>query len=155
MLPLVLELPPGDLEGVGAYPRRAADLLAVEAIAAARGFGVDFLEIGGNVAARGRGILEAPELGMVLVALGLTLQHGLSQQRFAPERHETLGIQVSRMQRPESQCQLLAKAENMQTITANVIPAVAAMITPNEFGGDGVPKRFGPKVPGRKTRANT
>jgi hypothetical protein len=92
VFPLVFELPPGDLEGAGADARGAADLGAVEAIPPADGFCVDLFEVGRDVAAGERGVLETLELGMVFVALSSAAEYRLSEQGLAPECDEALRV---------------------------------------------------------------
>lgn len=46
---------------------------------------------------------EALELRMMPVAPGAALKNGLGEQGFTPERHQTLGVQVARVNGPDPQ----------------------------------------------------
>src|SRR5579859_4563208 len=101
MLPFVLELSACHFQGLSA-DLAPTDLLRVEAVAPPRGFRLDFPQVGGDGRPGPAVFFETDELGMMLVALGLPREHGLSEQALAPERDQSFGIQVLRMQRPES-----------------------------------------------------
>ena len=85
-----------------AQPCRPPDLRRVEMIAAPLSFNLHFLQVFCNVLAGIRRILKTLQLRMVLVAARLASQHGLRQQRLAPQRHEPLPVKVFGMQRPQS-----------------------------------------------------
>src|SRR5690242_16868480 len=86
MLPLVFQLPPRDLEGLGP-DFSPADLPGIETIAPPGRFRLDFPQVRGDGGFGAAMLLEADELGVMLVAPGLFLQHGLCQQSLTPQSH--------------------------------------------------------------------
>lgn len=85
----------------GPHPARRADLAAIERVAATIRLGVYLRPI--RIDGRSRkGVRAKPlELRMVPVAAGFAAQECLCEQRFAPKRDESLGIEVAWMQAPE------------------------------------------------------
>jgi hypothetical protein len=102
MFPFILQLSAGDGEWLHAGRGAASYALGIEAIAPERGFGMDQPQVSRDVSPGSAGFLEALELGMVLITLGLAREHGLCEQCFTPESNQSLRIQVSGMEGPET-----------------------------------------------------
>ena len=100
MGPFVCELSGGDGERRGFAGR--SDFPLVEGVAAGLGLGVNGLEVRGDGRQLRRMILESLQLRMVAVAARFSTQYRLRQQRFPPQRDQSLGIEVFRMQGPEA-----------------------------------------------------
>ncbi len=103
--PLVVELPDG--LGNPHSGARTAELSAVEGEAAALRLGVNVKEIAVD---EGQGAplgLKAAKLGMMAVSARAAEKDLASEERFPPERGQALGIEVARMNRPESHEALL------------------------------------------------
>jgi len=81
---------------------RATELRAVESEAATLRLGVNVSEVGVDECDRVRPGLEAAKLGMMAIAASATLKNLASKERFPPERCEALGIEISRVDGPES-----------------------------------------------------
>jgi len=81
---------------------RATELRAVESEAATLRLGVNVSEVGVDECDRVRPGLEAAKLGMMAIAASATLKDLASKERFPPERCEALGIEISRVDGPES-----------------------------------------------------
>ncbi len=78
------------------------DLAAIEAVPPCSGFGQHRSEVRIDRRERIRMSPEPLKLGMLLVTLGLVMQHSTRQQAFTPQRYEAFWIEISRMKRPES-----------------------------------------------------
>jgi hypothetical protein len=100
MAPLEFELADG-FEKTRASTR-ATELRAVESEAATQGLGVNVSEVGVDERDRIRPGLEAAKLGMMAIAASATLKDLASKECFPPERCEALGIEISRVDGPES-----------------------------------------------------
>jgi len=100
MLPLVLELP-GRADDADPTANRP-DLAGIERIASA----TRFQQNRGQVCVDRRSwrvvLPKSMQLRVAAITPGFASQHRLRQQGFSPKRHETLRIQVSRMDGPES-----------------------------------------------------
>jgi hypothetical protein len=81
---------------------RATELRAVESEAATQGLGVNVSEVGVDECDRVRPGLEAAKLGMMAIPASATLKDLASKERFPPERCEARGIEISRVDGPES-----------------------------------------------------
>jgi len=81
---------------------RATELRAVESEAAKHGLGVNVSEVGVDECDRVRPGLKAAKLGMMAIAASATLKDLASKERFPPERCKALGIEISRVDGPES-----------------------------------------------------
>ena len=77
-----------------------SDLFPVETIASVMCFFPDKQEIDRDRRLGPRMPFEPVELGMISVAGGFSEQDFLGQQRFTPKRHESLRIQIFRVQTP-------------------------------------------------------
>src|SRR3954465_5760407 len=99
--PLVFKLPFGHWNP----PRNAGlpELRAVEVIGARERLGMDTAEIDIDRSARSAAGAEALELGVMAIADGAPVKDMPREERFTPERHQALRIQVLRVQRPEPQ----------------------------------------------------
>src|ERR1700744_4975578 len=81
---------------------QGSNLAFVEGIATRRCFGMDCRKIGVDCTARQCMCPKALQLRMVPVASCFPTQYRPSQQRFAPQCNQALGIKVLRMNCPES-----------------------------------------------------
>ena len=93
---------------------RATELRAVESEAAAQGLGVNVNEVGVDECDRVRPGLEAAKLGMMAIAASATLEDLASKERFPPERCEALGIEISRVDGPESHDASLVQSNDIE-----------------------------------------
>ena len=100
MLPFALELPA--CNGETARRARNGDPLGREAIAALPGLFMNRAQILADATDRRRVRAKPKELRMMLVAPRLAPEHGLCEQRFPPESHESLSVEILRMQAPNS-----------------------------------------------------
>lgn len=100
MRPLVLELASRDDEQFDITA--SADFPGVEAIAAPIGFEMYGAKIGGDMFARRCRLGKAGELRMIPVAARQAGEHGLCKQGFAPKGNKAFGVEVSRVEGPES-----------------------------------------------------
>jgi hypothetical protein len=100
MMPLEFELADG-FEKTRAGTT-APELRAVESKAAPQGLGVNVSEVGVDECDRVRRGLEAAKLGMMAIAARAALKDFASKERFPPERGEAPGIEISRVDGPES-----------------------------------------------------
>ena len=98
--PLVFELADGLRKTDSS--ERAADLRAVEGEAAAPRLGVNMKEVGVDECDGVRPCLESVKLGMMAIAARATEKDLASKEGFPPESRETLGIEIARMDGPES-----------------------------------------------------
>jgi hypothetical protein len=80
----------------------AAEFPPVERISAAVCLGHHLFKI--TIDGRERGCVrtKALELWMMPVSLGVTPEHGTREQALAPERHQSAGVEIPGMQRPEA-----------------------------------------------------
>ena len=69
---------------------------------APQGLGVNVSEVGVDECDRIRRGLEAAKLGMMAIAARAALKDLASKERFPPERGEAPGIEISRVDGPES-----------------------------------------------------
>ena len=99
MKPFMVDLAGGDEDG--RLDSHAADLAAVEGIAAGDCLGMNALQVCTDYGTWRRLRAKAPKLWMTSIAASVPAQHRLSQQRLSPQRDEALGIEVLRMQRPK------------------------------------------------------
>jgi hypothetical protein len=104
---LGLQVTPLEFELAGGFEKtrasaRAAELRAVEGEAATHRLGVNVSEVGVDERDRVRPGLEAAKLGMMAIASSATLKDLASEERFPPERREAPGIEISRVDGPES-----------------------------------------------------
>ena len=104
MLPFVRDLSRGRCDHDGSAHR--PDLAGVERISAAFGLEQHRGQISVDCRARRGMRLEAEQLRMMTIASRLLAQYGACQQPLAPERHQTLRVEVFRMKRPEAHCAL-------------------------------------------------
>ena len=81
---------------------RATELRAVESETATQGLGVNVSEVRVDECDRVRPGLEAAKLRMLAIAASATLKDLASKERFPPERCEALGIEISRVDGPQS-----------------------------------------------------
>ena len=81
---------------------RATELRAVESETATQGLGVNVSEVRVDECDRVRPGLEAAKLRMMAIAASATLKDLASKERFPPERCEALGIEISRVDGPQS-----------------------------------------------------
>jgi hypothetical protein len=100
MRPLIVELASRDDERFDIAT--SADFPGVEAIAAPIGFEMYGAKIGGDMFVRRRRLGKAGELRMIPVAARQAGEHGLCKQGLAPQGNEAFGVEVSRMNGPES-----------------------------------------------------
>jgi len=82
----------------GRLDSHAADLAAVEGVAASNGLSMNALQVRTDCGAR-RGLgAKALELRVISIAVTVPTQHSSSQQSLPPQRNEPLWIKVLRMQ---------------------------------------------------------
>ncbi len=91
-------------DGLGETPSgtRACELRAIEGVAATQRLGVNVKEVGVDERDGVRPVPEAVKLGMMAVAARPAEKDLTSEERFPPERRETSGIEIPRMEGPES-----------------------------------------------------
>ena len=100
VLPFVPQLTLGFIQSDdGANPR---DFLTVEPVTAPRGFFVDGLQKCRHRGDRIRLRLKADQLRMMPIAPGFPAQNFLREQRLAPECNEPFGIEIFRVQSPQT-----------------------------------------------------
>ena len=87
----VIQLARGNTE-VHAVPA-PVDFGWVETVASAAGFSVYFTEIGRNRRGGSPALLESLQLRMRAVTGSAATEDRLRQQRFAPQRHQPLGVE--------------------------------------------------------------
>jgi hypothetical protein len=99
MSPLELQLAAGhDKPPNASLP---ADLARIESVAARLRFVVDGPQIICDRADRCGRFAKAIELRVMRVATSGTAQHGLGEQRFAPQGKQTASVEVPRMEAPD------------------------------------------------------
>lgn len=100
MMPFEADLVTWDVDLLGRATM--GNLSGVEPVSSLDRFRVHGPQIFGDAQDRG-GLPPKPEqLRMVRVVRGLTSEHCLSEQPFPPQRHQSPGIKVSRMEAPEA-----------------------------------------------------
>ena len=98
--PLVFELADGFRK---THPSTGAtELRAVECKAATLRLSVNMKEVGVDECDRIWPSLKTAKLGMMAIAARTTEKHLTSEERFPPERREALGVEVARVDGPES-----------------------------------------------------
>ena len=100
VFPFVAKLTPRD--GERFYPADSPYLAARETVSARRRLVVNRGEIGIDGKTRRRVSAKSFELRMAGVAACPAAQHGLRQQRLAPQRDQPFRIEIPRVQRPET-----------------------------------------------------
>jgi hypothetical protein len=98
------------------FPAVPRDFGAVEFIAAPRGFLMDRFEISGHGGHRFSVRAKTDELRMMPVAPGFAAQNFLRQQRLAPERDESFGIEIFRMEGPQAHFGIAANSAGVREL---------------------------------------
>jgi len=80
----------------------AAELAGIEVVTTPHRLVIDRSEIGVEACDRIRLVPKPDQLGMVTIPTGPPPQHDARQERLAPQRDESTGIEVLGMQRPEA-----------------------------------------------------
>ena len=92
----MLDLPGSNQNGH--LDSHAADLAAVEGIAASNCLSMNALQVRTDCGARRSLGAKAFELRVIAIAVSVPTQHSSSQQSLSPQRNEPLWIKVPRMQ---------------------------------------------------------
>jgi hypothetical protein len=100
MVPLKIELPTSHDNPPGRVG--PAEFSGIEVIASTHCLSEHDGQIRIDRSYRARMGAEACELGVVAISAGAATQHRLGEQRFAPERHESTRIEMTRVKGPES-----------------------------------------------------
>jgi hypothetical protein len=104
MMPFELELTSRNTE-LAARPG-ATDLRRRKTVTAVDCLVVNAPQILGDEADREASLLKPKKLRVTDVPSGLSLEYGLRKQPFPPQSNQPAGVEVLRMQAPDSQCRL-------------------------------------------------
>jgi hypothetical protein len=99
MMPLILYL--ASCYDNGCSHAHPADLAAVKGVAAGCCLVMNALQVRTDCGTWRRLGAKTLELRMMSITAGVPAENGASEEGFAPQRDEALGIEVPRMQRPE------------------------------------------------------
>ncbi len=86
----------------------ATDLRSRKKVTAVHCLSVNTPQILGNETDGGTSLLKPKELRMMDISLRLSREYGLGKQAFTPQSNQPAGIEVLRMQTPDTHCYLLA-----------------------------------------------
>jgi hypothetical protein len=109
MMPFELQLASRDSEV--AARSGATDLRGRKTVTAVDRLAVNDPQVLGNEADWERLLLKPKKLRVTDVSIRLSLEHGLGKKTFPPQGNEPAGVEVFRMQAPDSQCRYLSASQ--------------------------------------------